>query len=158
MDRLERKFEEAAGDLRDLRPILEKIKDRMYVDEHEIFDIGQGEWAPWSHWYADWRLSHGHFGSFDAPGDLLNLNGNLYRSLTEPGGENIAIVNRKSITFGTTDPVADYHREGVAHMSGWPRVEQSGASLPVRNPVEFTAAMKQRWYRMMSEYVKSKLT
>lgn len=77
-----------------------------------------------------------------------------------PTPDNIAIINRRSITFGTKVPYASYVNDGVDPVGGVfgpPRKSTFDRSrdpfVKARNFTDgYTEAMKARWRRITENY------
>lgn len=157
---LEYAFEKLADALRDQRPVMRRIRDQLYRDNEEIWNKGQETWADWSPAYAKWRATPAGYST--APfGEMLDLSGRLRESLTSQDPDNIAIINRRSLTFGTRVPYASYVQEGgdVGGKYGPPKKSSwDHVSDPFRLPRNFahayTEAMERRWRRIVEDYVK----
>lgn len=168
-----------------MRPLMLRLRDQLYEDTKVIWDEGQLSWAPWSPAYAQWRatgsigggtssmatrLDHyaarrGGASISDMPfGEMMDLTGRLRRSLTEPGGDNIARMNRRSITFGTAVEYASHATRGgrVGGIFGPPRQSSRGGGGPpyrARRPVDkYTEAMRRKWRRIVEKYSKDALS
>lgn len=160
VDRVIHHFERAQGEFRDMRPLMERMRRQLYEDNLAIFDRGQLEWPDWSPAYAKRRL----YGSGSGPaGEMLGLTGRLQESLMGPTPDNIAIINRRSITFGTRVEYASYVNDGVDPVGGVfgpPRKSSfDGVSDPyvkARNFTDgYTEAMKAKWRRITEKYAQS---
>lgn len=167
-DRIIHHFERATAEFRDMRPLMERMRKQLYEDNLSIFDQGQLDWPDWSPAYAKRRLYGMALGG--PAGEMLGLTGRLQESLMGPTPENIAIINRRSITFGTKVPYASYVNDGVNPVRGvygHPRTSSwdgpLGAGLPkderrepfvlARNFTNgYTEAMKARWRRITENY------
>lgn len=69
-----------------------------------------GKWKPLSPGYAKQkRLQYG-----DKP--ILQATNRLERSLTGRTGDSLVIINRQSVSFGTSVPYATFHQTGTAKM------------------------------------------
>lgn len=157
-DRIIHHFERALGEFRDMRPLMERMRKQLYEDNLSIFDQGQLDWPDWSPAYAKRRLYGSALGG--PAGEMLGLTGRLQESLMGPTPDNIAIINRRSITFGTKVPYASYVNDGVDPVGGVfgpPRKSTFDRSrdpfVKARNFTDgYTEAMKARWRRITENY------
>lgn len=170
---VEHHFQAAQRKFEDMRPVMRRIRDQLYKDYEVIWDKGQesggGGWADWSPAYAAWRkgdermsryaegrglsLSHMPFG------EMMDLTGRLRESLTSPSPDNIAIMNRRSLTFGTDVEYAGEVQSGgtVRGKYGPPKKSSfDGVSTPYRKARSldgrFTDAMERQWRRIVENY------
>lgn len=172
---VEHHFEAAIRQFEDMRAVMRRIRDQLYRDYMVIWDKGQKSWADWSPAYARWRLGDGRMERYAESrglglsvmpfGEMMDLTGRLRESLTSDDPENIAILNRKSITFGTAVWYAGYVTEGgrVGGKYGPPKKSSfDGVSSPYREarPLtgKFTDAMERKWRRIVENYAMDALS
>jgi hypothetical protein len=72
---------------------------------------GDGSWPALKPGYAKWKASHGG-------GNLLELTGDLRRSLSEQGAKWQKVTRgKRQLTLTTSDPVAHLHMKGKPKMA-----------------------------------------
>lgn len=186
-ERIVQHFEAAISKFKDMRPLMLRLRDQLYKDYEVVWDKGQEEWAEWSPAYAKWRntgslgggtserttrldfyaAGRGMQSIGDHPfGEMLDLTGRLRESLTSDDPDNIAILNRQSITFGTKVSYASYVNDGgeVRGKYGPPKKSSwGGGEDPFRLPRDFSSrdkfdeGMRRRWRRIVEQYAKQVL-
>lgn len=103
-----------AADMVDFTRIAEPVEEALHEDERGWLDSeGQGSFAPLTDDYAE-RKAKTHPGK-----KILQREGNLYRALTEKGGDSYFIARKESIAFGAEGRAGEilvYHQAGTSKM------------------------------------------
>lgn len=131
----------SGGDLTTLWP---KIEADFYETEKRLFASrgstgATGAWAPLSPAYAA-RKARTHPGR-----GILVREGDLRASLTGPSARgSFRRATSTSLTIGTSDPKAVYHKHGTSRM-------------PARPPISVTPDDAKRWAEMAREWAVARL-
>lgn len=101
--------------LSDLRPAWPKVSQLFYDAEKAQFDSrgsrGGEQWPELSASYARWKSAN------YAGQPLMELTGNLRRSLTErSGSDSVYEATKDSLVLGTSDPKANAHQFGSGRL------------------------------------------
>jgi hypothetical protein len=90
----------------DLGPVMEDILDSLFESNKRRFDTaGDGEWTPPS---DDWRRRKAALG-LDPRTEHASLD--MRRSLTQRGGDSIAVTTAQGLQMGTTVAHAQYAKK-----------------------------------------------
>ena len=110
-------LKKAAAEVDDLRVPLTTIASRFIKSRRAIFNLkSPGQYADLTPTYR--RRKSKDSKSLARPYPILLKTGRLRESLTKVGGENIRIVNKKSLTVGTSVPYSAYLQKGTSKMEG----------------------------------------
>jgi len=123
--------------LADLTPAFETIRGSFWDIEEEQFSSEggfSGGWQQLSPGYDAWKKTV-------APGmPILQLSGDLMRSLTGQSDGTIAEISPMEARFGTS------FSRGLEHQTGKDR-------LPARPPLEITDEHRQQWVQLIEQYI-----
>jgi len=121
----------------DLSPALERIKQNFWeVEEQQFTSEGgfSGGWKALSPAYAEWKESV-------APGmPILQLSGDLMRSLTGQSSGTVVRISPHEAELGTSIGYAVDHQNGLE-------------GPPARPPIEITDEHEEEWAQIVGDYI-----
>lgn len=108
--RFQKALRKAGAEIDDLRIPLGQIAKEFLESRKFIFGAkGPGQYKDLSPGYKAWKRKHSKKKS---PYPILFLTGRLAKSITSKSGENITIVDKKSLTIGSSVEYAPFHQYG----------------------------------------------
>lgn len=114
--RFQKALKKASGDIDDLRVPLRQIGERFLKSRNFIFDkkrVSEGQYKDLSPRYKRYKRKHSPLKK-EYP--ILFWSGVLKKSITQKGGHNVFIVEKKSLEIGTTLPYAIAHQRGSGNL------------------------------------------
>jgi len=125
--------------LTNMRPVFDDIATDFMAGEDALFGFQgaageHGKWAPVDPTYAAAKKAAG-FGS-----KILVRTGDLRKSLTKRGGDNIRRIGRQRMEVGTRVKYAKFHQRGTRRM-------------PAREPIRVTDNQKRFWVRLIQKFL-----
>lgn len=138
------------------RPVLERVGDDFLdMERRQFASSGAAGGTPWVPLSAEWQARKRGGG-----GTLVGPRARMERSLVTRGARGgKRRITRRSITMGTTHPLAHLHQGGtgqryVRTYRGQPLAQpRSAGSLPARPVVAVTPGDEQRWRGFLVDYL-----
>lgn len=132
---IEKRINGVVGKVKDLKSAFKKIGIDFRETEKKVFS-GQGSYGSRSSWkpltpkYQEWKNQK-------YPGrPILQLTGNLKKSLTQKGQNHVELITKNSITLGSSDFKFKYHQKGNDKMVKRP-------------PITFTHYQGLKWAKII---------
>jgi phage gpG-like protein len=119
--------------VRDVRPAWEDMANEFIRIEREQFVSSGGRSGGWR------PLSPAYAASKPAGRPIMVLSGDLRRSLTQQGGQNIREIRPEEMRLGTRVPYAIFHQQGTRRM-------------PARRVVDLSEDDRRNWVRILQRY------
>lgn len=139
VDLINKRLNKIEKSCKDLTNAWKKIGKDFRETEEKVF-TGQGSYGSRGRWV---KLSPKYeaYKNRTHPGKpILQKTGDLKRSLTQKGGNNIEIIEPMKITLGTNDVKLKYHQKGTKKM-------------PARPPITITKYQTDKWVKIIRDEI-----
>jgi phage gpG-like protein len=150
---LDAQLEDLQVKIGDYEPLWDALSDVMAEHEAEWFATeGEGTWPPLSPATLADKARGGY------PPDPLIRTGRLLESLTDPesaaevsqGRTTLGTFTKKTFSWGSDEPTAEYHQEGREPGPGYP-------GMPARPVIVLTPALRTRIDDAAEEFVRDRV-